>query len=149
MYACRYLYIRQFLIDYVTHAPPTKFDPVILSTTCILNTTCNFDHNFNKCTEVLNNVFGYSQYRDGQKEIIENIFYNNNTLAIMPTGAGKSLCYQIPAIMSDSKTVIISPLIALIDDQVSSLRQLGINVSKMHSNQSNRENKISWDNFKN
>ena len=93
----------------------------------------NFDHNFNKCTEVLNNLFGYSQYRDGQKEIIENIFNNNNTLAIMPTGAGKSLCYQIPAIISDSKTVVISPLIALIDDQVDSLSQLGINVSKMHS----------------
>ena len=99
--------------------------------------------------KVLNNVFGYSDFRDGQKEIIENIIKNNNSLAIMPTGAGKSLCYQIPAIVSDKKTVVISPLIALIDDQVSALSQLGVNVSKLHSNQSEEERKQSWNDYKN
>ena len=98
--------------------------------------------------KVLNNVFGYSDFRDGQKEIIENIIKNNNSLAIMPTGAGKSLCYQIPAIVSDKKTVVISPLIALIDDQVSALSQLGVNVSKLHSNQSEEERKKSWNDYK-
>ena len=72
-----------------------------------------------KAINVLNDVFGYKKYRNGQEPIIGNILDNKNTLAIMPTGAGKSLCYQVPAIISDKKTIIISPLIALIDDQVS------------------------------
>ena len=102
-----------------------------------------------KAFNVLNNVFGYKKYRDGQVEIINNILDKKNTLAIMPTGAGKSLCYQIPAIISEKKTIIISPLIALIDDQVSSLKQNGVKVEKLHSNQSNEEISISWKNFKN
>ena len=107
----------------------------------------NSDSNLNKATKVLKDIFGYSDYRDGQKEIIECIINNNHSLAIMPTGAGKSLCYQIPAIVSERKTVVISPLIALIDDQVTSLELLGINVSKLHSNQSKEEIRLSWNNF--
>ncbi len=107
----------------------------------------SFD-NFDKATEILKSVFGYIDFRDGQSQIIENIISNNNTLAIMPTGAGKSLCYQIPAVVSDRKTVVISPLIALIDDQVSNLTELGINVSKLHSNQSEEDIRLSWNNFR-
>ena len=60
-------------------------------------------------------------------EIVENIISGKQSLAIMPTGAGKSLCYQLPAIISPKKTIIISPLIALIDDQVASLKECGVN----------------------
>ena len=101
----------------------------------------------NKALDALKNVFGFSNFRQGQEEIIRNIIDRKNVLAIMPTGAGKSLCYQIPAIISNYKTIIVSPLIALIDDQVNSLSQFGVNVSKIHSNQSIEENHISLQRF--
>ena len=98
--------------------------------------------------KVLKDFFGYSSYRPGQEEIIQCILRNENILAVMPTGAGKSLCYQIPAIVSQKKTVIISPLIALINDQVDSLKQNGISVEKIHSNQSDNESRNSWIRFR-
>ena len=85
----------------------------------------------------------------GIHDISFNIEKGQFVYLMGPTGAGKSLCYQIPAIVSDKKTVVISPLIALIDDQVSALSQLGVNVSKLHSNQSQEERKQSWNDFKN
>jgi ATP-dependent DNA helicase RecQ len=102
-----------------------------------------------KAIEILKNVFGFSDYRYGQKEIIENILSKKQTLAIMPTGAGKSLCYQLPAVISKKKTIVIAPLIALIEDQVSSLKECGVNVEQLHSNQSREELTSSWNNFKN
>ena len=98
--------------------------------------------------QILKNIFGFSSYKDGQKEIIESIVSEKQTLAIMPTGAGKSLCYQLPAVMSDKKTIIISPLIALIEDQVSGLIEIGVCAEKLHSNQSREELISSWNNFK-
>ena len=103
----------------------------------------------NKEIEILKNIFGFSSYKDGQKEIIESIVSEKQTFAIMPTGAGKSLCYQLPAVMSGKKTIIISPLIALIEDQVSGLIEIGVSVEKLHSNQSREELTSSWNNFKN
>ena len=102
-----------------------------------------------KAIEILKNVFGFSNYRYGQKEIVENILSKKQTLAIMPTGAGKSLCYQLPAVISKKKTIVIAPLIALIEDQVSSLKECGVNVEQLHSNQSREELTSSWNNFKN
>ena len=99
---------------------------------------------FNK----LKDVFGFSQYRDGQKEIIESILDNKNILAVMPTGAGKSLCYQLPAIVSEKKTIIISPLIALMDDQIAGLRDYGVPAEALHAHQSQKEMQKSWANFK-
>jgi len=73
--------------------------------------------------EILINVFGYSEFRQGQEEIIESILNGNNVLTIFPTGGGKSLCYQIPALASESFSLVISPLIALMKDQVDGLNK--------------------------
>ena len=102
-----------------------------------------------KALDVLNNTFGYSSYRYEQEKIINSVLSGNHTLAIMPTGAGKSLCYQIPAIISSKKTVIISPLISLMDDQVSALKECGVQAAKIHSDMTYDERSSSWNNFKN
>ena len=102
-----------------------------------------------KALDVLNNTFGYSSYRYEQEKIINSVLSGNHTLAIMPTGAGKSLCYQIPAIISSKKTVIISPLISLMDDQVSALKECGVHAAKIHSDMTYDERSSSWNNFKN
>ena len=70
----------------------------------------------------LKDYFGFTSFRDGQKEIIEYLIKGENILSVMPTGFGKSLCYQLSALMLEGKTVIVSPLIALMNDQVSALK---------------------------
>lgn len=92
-----------------------------------------------KAEEVLKKYFGYDSFRNGQKEIINNILDNRDCLAIMPTGAGKSICYQIPAIMFDGVTIVISPLISLMKDQVDTLNELGIPTTFINSSMSYTE----------
>ena len=76
--------------------------------------------------ETLRRVFGYNDFRPRQADIIANVLHRRDTLVIMPTGGGKSLCYQLPALLLDGLTVVVSPLIALMQDQVAQLRQLGV-----------------------
>ena len=83
--------------------------------------------------DVLKNVFGYPAFRKGQEEIIKNIIDGRDALAIMPTGAGKSLCYQIPAIVGGGTAVVISPLISLMKDQVDALLQSGVRAASINS----------------
>ncbi len=96
---------------------------------------------------LLKDVYGYPNFRPGQLEIIDATISKKNVLAVMPTGAGKSLCYQLPAIYSRQKTVIISPLVALIDDQTAALSQIGVYVSKVHSGLPREENVEHWRRF--
>jgi ATP-dependent DNA helicase RecQ len=83
--------------------------------------------------QALQQRFGLKRLRHGQRPVIERVLAGGNTLAIMPTGAGKSLCYQLPAVLLDGRTVVVSPLIALMKDQSESLRARGIEAVQLNS----------------
>lgn len=83
--------------------------------------------------EKLKKYFGYNSFRQGQRELIENILEGRNVLGVLPTGGGKSICYQLPALMKDGVSLVISPLISLMKDQVDSLRENGINAGFINS----------------
>ncbi|MDB1948959.1 DNA helicase RecQ [Clostridium tertium] len=90
----------------------------------------------NKAMEVLEKYFGYNSFREGQSEIISNILRGRDSLCIMPTGGGKSICYQIPALIFNGITLVISPLISLMKDQVDSINDIGIKAEYINSTQS-------------
>jgi len=83
--------------------------------------------------DLLRSVFGYSAFRGPQADIIEHVASGGDALVLMPTGGGKSLCYQIPALMRPGVGVVISPLIALMQDQVDALLQLGVRAAFLNS----------------
>lgn len=88
--------------------------------------------NYNKY-DILSEYFGHKNFRDGQEQIIDNILSGKDCLGVMPTGAGKSLCYQVPALMFDGITIVVSPLISLMKDQVNSLIQSGVRAAYLNS----------------
>ena len=92
----------------------------------------------------LHDAFGFAELRAGQREAIEAVLDGRNVLAVMPTGAGKSLCYQLPAIVRGGLTVVVSPLVALMRDQVAALRLNGIAAATINSDLSRDENVRTW-----
>ena len=92
-----------------------------------------------KALGILKQYYGYSSFREGQEEIIREILNGNDVLTIMPTGGGKSICYQVPAILLDGITIVISPLISLMKDQVDNINNLGIKSAYINSSLSNIE----------
>ena len=93
---------------------------------------------------ILNDVFGYSSFRTGQEEVINNILDGISVLTVMPTGSGKSLCFQIPALVRVGLTVVVSPLVALMEDQVAALKLDGVAAETINSSRERETNVDTW-----
>lgn len=89
--------------------------------------------------EVLHKYYGYSSFRKDQEKVISSILDGKDTLAVMPTGGGKSICYQVPAVLFDGVTIVISPLISLMKDQVDNIKDLGIGAAYINSSISHKD----------
>ncbi|HEX2640826.1 MAG TPA: DEAD/DEAH box helicase, partial [Pyrinomonadaceae bacterium] len=89
--------------------------------------------------DILKHQFGYDSFRLHQQAAIETVLNKKDCVVLMPTGGGKSLCYQIPALMFDGLTVVVSPLIALMKDQVDALKNNGVAAAFLNSTQTSRE----------
>ena len=92
--------------------------------------------------QVLKQVFGFDHFRGVQEEVVGRVLAGKPTLAVMPTGAGKSLCYQLPALVREGTALVISPLIALMHDQIRSAEALGIRAASLTSADANREETV-------
>jgi len=97
--------------------------------------------------DVLQSVFGFDSFRPGQADIVDHILAGTPTLCVMPTGAGKSLCYQVPALLLDGPAIVVSPLTALMDDQVAALRANGVAAAAIHSGRDRAANVEDWRRF--
>ena len=102
-----------------------------------------------RAKEILKSFYGYGEFRKGQENIINEITSGNDVVAIMPTGGGKSICYQIPALILEGVTVVISPLISLMKDQVDAINSMGIESAYINSTLSNQEISDIFENVKN
>lgn len=95
-------------------------------------------------SQILSEIFGFDAFRPGQQDIVDSVVRGENVLAIMPTGGGKSLCFQLPALMRPGVTVVISPLIALMRDQVRALRAVGVEAGALTSGNTEEETASVW-----
>ena len=98
-----------------------------------------------QATPLLRDIFGFDAFRPGQEEIVDAVTAGENVLAIMPTGGGKSLCFQLPALMREGVTVVISPLIALMRDQVRALQEAGVAAGALTSGNTEEETEAVWE----
>ncbi len=96
--------------------------------------------------DILNRYWGYDSFREPQEQVIESVLEKHDTLALMPTGGGKSICFQVPGMMRPGLTLVVSPLIALMKDQVGQLKDLGIKASAVYTGMSSREIDLKLDN---
>ncbi len=94
--------------------------------------------------QILKDVFGYSDFREGQEAVIDGLLSGENVLTVMPTGAGKSLCYQVPALVMEGLTIVVSPLVALMQDQVAALRLAGVEAETINSSRDRADNVAAW-----
>jgi ATP-dependent DNA helicase RecQ len=94
--------------------------------------------------DVLKDVFGYDSFRPGQEEVVETLLSSSSVLAVMPTGAGKSLCFQVPALVFGGLTIVVSPLVALMDDQVAALKANGVAAEAIHGSKHRDDNVSIW-----
>jgi ATP-dependent DNA helicase RecQ len=92
----------------------------------------------------LKSTFGYDDFRSGQREVIEAVLARRDVLAVMPTGSGKSMCYQLPALVEGGLTVVVSPLIALMRDQVKQMAAVGVGAVTLNSQNSDEDNAAAW-----
>ena len=83
--------------------------------------------------KILKSIFGYDTFRPGQAEVVQALMNNEHILAVMPTGSGKSLCFQIPALLKGGLTIVVSPLVALMEDQVAALKLAGVAADTINS----------------
>ncbi|MGB5917966.1 DEAD/DEAH box helicase, partial [Arcobacter sp.] len=90
--------------------------------------------------KILKDIFGHEHFRSFQEEVVDSIINKQDVLTILPTGGGKSLCYQLPTLLMTGTTVVISPLIALMQDQIKALNDLDIKAEMISSSQSGEEN---------
>ncbi|MCH7957810.1 MAG: DEAD/DEAH box helicase, partial [Proteobacteria bacterium] len=91
-------------------------------------------------SRVMKDVFGFEAFRPGQEAVVDALLAGRNVLAVMPTGSGKSLCFQVPALVLDGLTLVVSPLVALMQDQVSALRLAGVAADAINSSRTRAEN---------
>lgn len=99
-----------------------------------------------KALSVLKKVFGYDDFRPMQLDIVLSVAAGKDTLALLPTGGGKSICFQVPALMQEGICVVVSPLIALMKDQVDNLRKRGVLATAIYSGMRKREIDTTLDN---
>ena len=93
---------------------------------------------------VLKDVFGFEQFRPGQEKAVDAVLAGRNVLTVMPTGSGKSLCFQVPALVLGGLTIVVSPLVALMQDQVAALRLAGVAADTINSSRTREENVAAW-----
>ena len=93
---------------------------------------------------VLKNVFGFDGFRPGQEQVIDTLLSGENVLTVMPTGSGKSLCFQIPALITGGLTIVVSPLVALMEDQVAALEYAGVAADAINSSRLREDNIATW-----
>ncbi len=94
--------------------------------------------------QILHEVYGFEDFRPGQEDVVDSLLAGRHALAVMPTGSGKSLCFQVPALVLGGLTVVVSPLVALMQDQVSALRLAGVPAETIHSARDRSQNIESW-----